>query len=143
MFTRALPSSRLEPQWRRVCSSPVSDKYDCPTNTKATLTQDPLKDMDDEIIALFGQWLTAFERTQSAADDEVTAAALAQIESRIATTLAEGLHGLAVKLGLHQFLGDSADADSDLAASAYSDLVRLTGLDPATEILAKLAHDRH
>jgi len=31
-----------------------------------------------------------------------------------------------------------ADAASELAASAYADLMRLTGYDPAAEILAKL-----
>ena len=41
---------------------------------------------------------------------------------------------LAVKLGLHQFLNDHADAASVQVDSAYSDLVRLTGHDPATEI---------
>jgi hypothetical protein len=86
---------------------------------------------------LFQQWLTAFERTQSA-DDEAAAAALAQIESRIATTLAEGLHGLVVKLGLDRFLHEHADAASEQADSAYADLVRLTGRDPVSQILAKL-----
>jgi hypothetical protein len=54
--------------------------------------------------------------------------ALSQVESQIAATPAEGLRGLVVKLGLHQFLNDHADD------SAYADLVRLTGHDPATEI---------
>ena len=39
-----------------------------------------------------------------------------------------------VKLGLHQFLNDHADAASLQVNSAYADLVRLTGHDPATEI---------
>ena len=89
---------------------------------------------------MFQQWLTAFEKTQSATGDEETVAALAlsRIESRIAATPAEGLPGLVVKFGLHCFLDEHADAASELAASAYADLIRLTGHDPASEILAKL-----
>ena len=51
--------------------------------------------MDEEITALFQQWLIAFEKTQSATRDEepVAALALSRIESRIATTPAEGLRG--------------------------------------------------
>ena len=62
--------------------------------------------MDEEITALFQQWLIAFEKTQSATRDEepVAALALSRIESRIATTPAEGLRGLVVKLGLDRFL---------------------------------------
>ena len=104
------------------------------------VTQPPLKDMDREITALFQQLLVAFEKTQSATgDDEAVAAiALSRIESRIAATPAEGLSGLVVKFGLQRFLNEQADASSELAASAYTDLVRLTGHDPATEVLAKL-----
>src|SRR5262245_40325604 len=104
------------------------------------VTQPPLKDMDREITALFQQWLVAFEKTQSATgDDEAVAAiALSRIESRIAATPAEGLSGLVVKFGLQRFLNEQADASSELAASAYTDLIRLTGHDPATEVLAKL-----
>ena len=94
--------------------------------------------MDEEITALFQQWLVAFANTQSAEDDEELAVALARIESRIAATPAEGLRGLVVKLGLQRFLNEHADASSELAASAYTDLIRLTGQDPASEILAKL-----
>ena len=43
-----------------------------------------------------------------------------------------------MKLGLHRFLNEHSDASSELAASAYNDLIRLTGYDPAAEILAKL-----
>ena len=52
--------------------------------------------MDEELTALFQQWLIAFEKTQSATGDEETVAALAlsKIESRIAATPAEGLCGL-------------------------------------------------
>jgi len=109
------------------------------------ITQLPLKDKDmdegitdEEITALFQQWLVAFANAQSAEDDEESAAALARIESRIAATPAEGLRGLVVKLGLQRFLNEHADAASSLAASAYADLIRLTGHDPASEILAKL-----
>jgi hypothetical protein len=96
--------------------------------------------MDEELTALFQQWLTAFDKTQSATGDDETVAALAlsRIESRIAATPAEGPRGLVVKLGLHFFLNEHADAGSEQANSAYADLVRLTGNDPATEILAKL-----
>ena len=90
---------------------------------------------------LFREWLTAFERTQAATDDEETLAllALTQIESRIAATPAEGLHGLVIKLGLHRFLNEHADPASDQADSAYADLVRMTGHDPATEIFSRFA----
>jgi hypothetical protein len=43
-----------------------------------------------------------------------------------------------LKLGLQRFLNEHADASSELAASAYADLMRLTGHDPAAETLAKL-----
>ena len=43
-----------------------------------------------------------------------------------------------VKLGLDRFLQEHADTGSEQADSAYADLVRLTGDDPVTEILAKL-----
>jgi len=102
------------------------------------VTQPLRKDMEAEITTLFQQWLITFEKTQSAKDDEETDAALARIESRIAATPAEGLRGLVVKLGLQRFLNEHADAASELAASAYADLMRLTGHDPASEILARL-----
>ena len=35
-----------------------------------------------------------------------------EVEAQIATTPAEGLRGLVVKLGLHQLLNDHADAAS-------------------------------
>ena len=94
--------------------------------------------MDEEIITLFQQWLIAFEKTQAATDDEESAAALAGIESHIAATPAEGLRGLVVKLGLQRFMHEHADAASESAASVYADLMRLTGDDPSSEILAKL-----
>jgi hypothetical protein len=113
--------------------SPVAD-----ITKRTKVTQSPLKGMDEEIIFLFQQWLITFEKTQSAKDDEETDGALARIESRIAATPAEGLRGLVVKLGLQRFLSEHADAASELAASAYADLIRLTGHDPASEILARL-----
>jgi hypothetical protein len=82
------------------------------------------------------------QATQSAKDDEESVAlpALSRIESRIAATPAEGLRGLVVKLGLDRFLR----TPSEQADSAYADLVRLTGHDPATEILANLRRsNRH
>ena len=77
---------------------------------RETVTQLRSKDGDEELTALFQKWLIAFEKTQSATGDEETVAllALSRIELRIATTPAEGLGGLAVKLGLHHFLNDEA-----------------------------------
>ena len=97
-------------------------------------------DLDEELAKLFKQWLAAFEKTQSATGDEeaVAALALTRIELRIATTPAEGLCGLVVKLGLDRFLHEHADTASEQADSAYADLVRLIGHDPVSEILAKL-----
>jgi hypothetical protein len=107
-------------------------------------TRPPLKDVDEEISALFEQWLVAFEKTQSAKDDDDSAAEVAKIESRIAATPAEGLRGIVVKLGLQRFMHEHADAASELAASAYADLIRLTDHDPASEIRATLrSSDRH
>jgi hypothetical protein len=107
--------------------------------TKRKKATQPLrKDIDEAITALFQQWLIAFEKTQSTKDDEESVAALARIESRIAAAPAEGLRGIVVKLGLQRFLNEHADAASELAASGYADLIRLTGHDPAAEILAKL-----
>ena len=63
------------------------------------------------------------------------------MEARIAATPAEGLPGLAVKLGLYQFSNDHADAASLQVESAYSDLVRLTGHDPATEISSRFERE--
>jgi len=95
--------------------------------------------MDEELTVLFRQWLTAFEKAQSTTDDEETvAAALSKIESRIAATPAEGLRGLVVELALQRFLHEHADGSGEQADSAYADLVRMTGYDPETEILAKL-----
>ena len=93
------------------------------------------------ITSLFQQWLTAFEMIQAATGEKEAGAliALTQIETRIVATPAEGLRGLVVKLGLHCFLNEHADAASEHADFAYADLVRLTGHDPATEIFSRLA----
>jgi hypothetical protein len=83
------------------------------------------------------KWLKAFESVQAGTKEKDVAAAqkvLSEVESRIAATPAEGLRGLVVKLGLDQFLNDQADAARIQVESAYADLVRLTGHDPATEI---------
>ena len=93
--------------------------------------------MDEKISGLFQQWLSAFETMQVASDEAASAKAqdaLSEIESRLAETPAEGIQGLVVKLGLHCFLNDHADAASVQSDSAYRDLVRLTGKDPAVEI---------
>jgi hypothetical protein len=83
-------------------------------------------------VSLFKEWLAAFEAMnaeEALADHDV----LSDIESHIAATPAEGLPGLAVKMGLHHFLNDEADSSIQFT-SAYRDLVRLTGRDPASEI---------
>jgi hypothetical protein len=93
--------------------------------------------MDDKLVELFMKWLKAFESVQAAPKEKNLVAAhkaFSQVESQIAATPAEGLRGLVVKLGLHQFLNDHADAASLQVDSAYVDLVCLTGHDPATEI---------
>jgi hypothetical protein len=96
--------------------------------------------MDEKLSGLFQEWLSAFEALQAASSDEEVAKmqnALSEFESRIAATPAEGLQGLAVKLGLHWFLKDHADAASAQSESAYRDSVRLTGHDGAVEIVSR------
>lgn len=96
--------------------------------------------MDEKISTLFEEWLAAFEAVQSAHGEDSIAKAsnkLADIEERLAQTPADGLPGLAVKLALHCFLNDHADAASAQSESAYRDLVRLTGQDPTVEISAR------
>ena len=95
-----------------------------------------MSDLDEELAKLFKQWLAAFEAVEAGTCEE-EAEVLADVESRIAATPAEGLRGLVVKLGLHKFLNDQADASSVQLDSAYCDLVRLTGHDPAAEISAR------
>ena len=96
--------------------------------------------MDEKISGLFREWLAAFETVEASPSEESMAkaqTALSDIETRLAETSAEGLPGLAVKLGLHCFLNDHADAASAQSESAYRDLVRLTGLDPAKDIASR------
>ena len=97
---------------------------------------------DQKISSLFQDWLSAFEAVQVASGEVAISKAhssLSDIEMQLAETPAEGMRGLAVKLGLHCFLNDHADAASVQSESAYRDLVRLTGQDPATEIAARFA----
>jgi hypothetical protein len=70
--------------------------------------------IDDKLVGLFNQWLKAFKVIKGEMSDDLAEAhqALAELEIRIAATPAEGLRGLAVKLGLHQSLSDQADATS-------------------------------
>jgi hypothetical protein len=99
---------------------------------------------DEKLVKMFKQWLAAFEAMQAATCEEEAVAqreVLADVEAHIAATPAEGLRGLVVKLGLHQFLHDSADAASIQADSAYRDLVRLTDHDPAREISRRFKAD--
>jgi hypothetical protein len=100
--------------------------------------------MDERLVELFVKWLKAFEAVQAATKEkDVNAAlvALSDVESQIAATPADGLRGLVVKLGLHQFLNDHADGASMQVDSAYADLVRLTGHDPATEICNRVERE--
>ena len=95
---------------------------------------------DEKLVKLLMQWLAAFEAMQAVTCEEEVVAqreVLADIELQIAATPAEGLHGLAVKFGLHQFLSGNADAASIQVNSAYCDLVRLTGHDPTAEISSR------
>jgi hypothetical protein len=99
---------------------------------------------DEKLVKLFKQWLAAFEVVQAATCEEDVVAqreVLADVELRIAATPAEGLRGLVVKLGLHQFLDDHADGASIQADSAYFDLVRLTGHDPTADISSRFKED--
>ena len=72
--------------------------------------------------------------TRREAEAAKAQAALGDIEAKMVDTPAEGLEGLVVKLGLHCFLNEHADAASAQSDSAYRDLVRLTGQNPAVEI---------
>jgi hypothetical protein len=93
--------------------------------------------MDKKISNLFQQWLAAFEAMQVAPSESERANArrtLGDIEGQIIDTPAEGMEGVVLKLGLHCFLNEHADPASAQSGSAYRDLVRLTGHDPATEI---------
>jgi len=55
--------------------------------------------MGEKLVDLFRQWLKALEVAQDPMSDDFAHKAVAELEMRIATTPAEGLHGLVVKLG--------------------------------------------
>ncbi len=100
--------------------------------------------MDEKISDLFHQWLKAFEAMQVASSEAAVAKAhetLGKIEAQLVGTPAEGMQGLVVKLGLHSFLNEHADAASAQSESAYRDLVRLTGQDPAVEIAKRFEQE--
>ena len=81
--------------------------------------------MDEKLVEFFGKWIKAFESVQAATKEKDLVAAhkaISQLQSQIAATPAEGLRGLVVKLGLHQFLNEHADAASLQVDSAYADL---------------------
>ena len=99
---------------------------------------------------LFEEWLSAFDAVQFTSGEEAITRAqnsLSEIETQLANTSGEGMECLAIKLGVHCFLNDHTDAVSLLSESAYRDLVRLTGRDPAAEISARFrqtaAHRSH
>jgi hypothetical protein len=96
--------------------------------------------MDEKLSGLFQEWLSALQAIQPPSSDSAARGGLFNeltgIESRIAETPAEGVHGLVIKLGLHCFLNEHADAASVQSESAYRDLVRLAGRDPAADIAA-------
>ena len=99
--------------------------------------------MDEKISSLFQDWLSAFDAVQVASGDEAITRAhsrLSEIETEIANTPSEGMEALAIKLGLHGFLDDHSNASLPFE-SAYRDLVRLSGRDPAAEISARLGQD--
>jgi hypothetical protein len=101
--------------------------------------------MDEKISNLYQEWLSAFDVVQVASGEEAITRAqsrLSEIETQIANTPGEGLQCLAIKLGLHCFLNDHADAASFQSESAYTDLVRLTGRDPAAEIYSHFRNGR-
>jgi hypothetical protein len=100
--------------------------------------------MDEKISNLFEEWLSAFDAVQLASGKEAITRAqnrLSEIETQIANAPGEGMECLAIKLGLHCFLNDHTDAASLQSESAYRDLVRLTGRDPAAEISARFGQD--
>ena len=101
------------------------------------------KPADENLVEFFSSGSPRLRPCKQRCEEEAVAQreVLADVESRIAATPAEGLRGLVVKLGLHTFLSDHAEAASIQASSAYSDLVRLTGHDPATEISRRFKVD--
>ena len=99
--------------------------------------------MDEKISSLFQEWLSAFDAVQVATGEEATSAEirLSEIEGQIANTSGDGVQCLVIKLGLHCFLNGHADAASSQFESAYRDLVRLSGRDPAAEISARFGQN--
>jgi len=100
--------------------------------------------MDENISNLFEEWLSAFDAVQLASGEVAITRAqsrLSEIETQIVNAPAEGIQGLAIKLGLHCFLSDHTDAASLQSESAYRDLVRLTGRNPTVEIAARFGQD--
>jgi hypothetical protein len=96
--------------------------------------------MENKISNLFEEWLSAFDALQVASGEGAITRAqsrLSEIETEIANTGGAGWECLVIKLGLHCFLNDHADAASLQSESAYRDLVRLAGRDPAAEISAR------
>ena len=95
--------------------------------------------MNEKISDLFEEWLSAFDAVQVAGEEALIRedSRLSEIETQLADTSGEGMECLAIKLGLHCFLNDHTDAASLLSESAYRDLVRLSGRDPAAEISAR------
>jgi hypothetical protein len=100
--------------------------------------------MDEKISDIFQEWMSAFDAMQVASGEEAVARAhsrLSEIETQLANTPGEGMRCLVIKLGLHRFLSDHANAASLHSESAYRDLVRLTGYDPTAEICARFRDD--
>lgn len=96
---------------------------------------------DAKLLVLWSEWLeaTAAElASRSESDAERADDAVRRLEKMIAETPANGLDGLAIKLGLAMFLGESdqPDISDEQVISAYADLVRLTGRDPLAEARA-------
>ena len=94
--------------------------------------------MNKKISDLFQEWLSVFDALQVASGEQAMNMAqsrLSEIEAQIANTPADDFECFAIKLGLHSFLND--DSASVQSESAYHDLVRLSGRDPAAEISAR------
>jgi hypothetical protein len=97
-----------------------------PSTLRTSLNEE---DVDEKISDLFQEWLSAFDAVQVASGEEAIARAhsrLTEIETQIANTQGEGMQCLAIKLGLHCFLADQADAPSLQSESAYRDLESLS-----------------
>src|SRR6187551_960627 len=91
--------------------------------------------MDERILGLFREWLSIFGALQ--ADESLSSDELTHIENLLGVTPADGLQGVAVKLALHCFLQNHADANGSLARWAYHDVVRMSGYDPLVDITTR------